>query len=114
MPVTAEELAKLRELTARIGGEVNRMAWELRPTALDDLGLEKAIAQYLEEWGERSQLQFDLQVSLGDRRLPQTVETTVYRALQETVTNVVRHASAGRVAVILEVDRAALATDRGG
>ncbi len=102
-PVTAEELAKLRELTARIGGEVNRMAWELRPTALDDLGLEKAIAQYLEEWGERSQLQFDLQVSLGDRRLPQTVETTVYRALQETVTNIVRHASAGRVAVILEV-----------
>lgn len=96
------ELAKLRDLTSEIGGEVNRMAWELRPTALDDLGLETAIAQYLEEWGERSRLHFDLQVSLGDRRLPQTVETTVYRALQEAVTNVVRHADAERVAVILE------------
>ncbi|HTW71213.1 MAG TPA: ATP-binding protein, partial [Acetobacteraceae bacterium] len=82
---------------------VNRIAWELRPTALDDLGLETAIAQYLEEWGERSQLQFDLQVNLAHRRLPQTVETTVYRALQEAITNVVRHAEADRVAVILEM-----------
>ena len=97
-----EELAKLRALTSEIGCEVNRMAWELRPTALDDLGLETAITQYLEEWGERSRLHFDVQVSLGDQRLPQTVETTVYRALQEAVTNVVRHADAERVAVILE------------
>jgi signal transduction histidine kinase len=96
------ELAKLRDLTADIGGEVNRMAWELRPTALDDLGLETAITQYLEEWAERSSLRFDLQVNLGDRRLSQTVETTVYRALQEAVTNVVRHANAAQVAVILE------------
>ena len=87
-------MAQLRDLTSEIGHEVNRMAWELRPTALDDLGLETAITQYIEEWGERSRLHFDLQLSLGDRRLPQTVETTVYRALQEAVTNVVRHAGA--------------------
>jgi len=97
------ELGKLRDLTSRIGCESNRLAWELRPTALDDLGLETAIAQYLEEWGERSRLKFDFQVNLGDRRLPQTVETTVYRALQEAVTNVVRHAQARQVAVILEL-----------
>jgi signal transduction histidine kinase len=96
------QLAKLRDLTGEVGHEVNRMAWELRPTALDDLGLETAVTQYLEEWSERSRLQFDLQVSLGDRRLPQTVETTVYRAMQEAITNVVRHADAERVAVILE------------
>lgn len=95
------EVAQLRDLTAEIGHEVNRMAWELRPTALDDLGLETAITQYIEEWGERSRLHFDLQLNLGDRRLPQTVETTVYRALQEAVTNVVRHAGAANVAVIL-------------
>jgi signal transduction histidine kinase len=99
---TIRELVKLRDLTSEVGHEVNRMAWELRPTALDDLGLETAITQYLEEWSERSQLRFDLQVNLGDRRLPQTIETTVYRALQEAVTNVVRHANARRVGVILE------------
>jgi signal transduction histidine kinase len=99
----AAELSRLRQLTGQIGAEVNRMAWELRPTALDDLGLETAIAQYLEEWAERTDLHFDLQVDLGGRRLPQMVETTVYRALQEAVTNVVRHAEAEHVAVILEV-----------
>ncbi len=97
------DVGKLRDLTSEIGGEVNRMAWELRPTALDDLGLKTAITQYVEEWSERSRLNFDLQINLGDRRLPPTVETTVYRALQEAVTNVVRHADAQRVAVILEV-----------
>ena len=102
-PAVGDELARLRDLTSEIGHEVNRIAWELRPTALDDLGLETAIAQYLEEWCERSQLQFDLQVNLGHRRLPQTIETTVYRALQEAVTNVVRHAEAQHVAVILEM-----------
>lgn len=97
-----DQMRKLRDLTAEIGREVNRIAWELRPTALDDLGLEKAIGQYLEEWAERSRLQFDVQVNLGGRRLPQTVETVLYRALQEAVTNVVRHAQAHRVGVILE------------
>jgi signal transduction histidine kinase len=102
------ELTRLRDLTSEVGREVNRMAWELRPTALDDLGLETAITQYLEEWSERSRLQFDLQVSLGDRRLPQTVETTVYRAMQEAITNVVRHADAEHVAVILEATESQL------
>jgi two-component system, chemotaxis family, sensor kinase Cph1 len=101
-PAATEALARLHALTAEIGGEVNRVAWELRPTALDDLGLRTAISQYLEEWAERSRLRFDLQVNLGDHRLPQPVETTLYRALQEAVTNVVRHADAEHCAVILD------------
>lgn len=98
-----DELTRLRALTSRVGGEINRMAWELRPTALDDLGLEVATTQYLEEWTERTGLRFDLQFNLGDRRLPQVIETTVYRALQEAVTNVVRHARARNVAIILQI-----------
>lgn len=100
---TEQRVSKLRDLTKEVGCEVNRMAWELRPTALDDLGLEKAVTQYLEEWAERSRLQFDLQVHIGDQRLPQTVETTVYRAFQEAVTNIVRHAEAEHIGVILDV-----------
>lgn len=96
-----DELIGLRGLTSRIGREINRIAWELRPTALDDLGLETAITQYLEEWSERTGLQFELHFNLGDRRLPQVIETTVYRALQEAVTNVVRHAEAQSIAIIL-------------
>jgi signal transduction histidine kinase len=95
-------LARLHGLMAEIGREVNRIAWELRPTTLDDLGLERAVTQYLEEWQERSRLRFDVRVCLPASRLPEAVEITLYRALQETVTNVIRHADAERVSVILE------------
>ncbi len=95
-------LAKLKTLTAELGRELNRMAWELRPMALDHLGLQRAVTQYLEEWAERSGLDIDLEVTLGDRRLPQAVETALFRVLQEAVANVMKHSGATQVGVILE------------
>lgn len=96
------KLAELKCLTTDVSKELSRISRELRPTVLDDLGLQSAIAQCVEEWEARSELQFDLQINLDDRRLPQAVETTLYRVLQEAITNVVRHADADRVGVILE------------
>jgi light-regulated signal transduction histidine kinase (bacteriophytochrome) len=93
---------KLKSLTTDVGQEVNQMAWEIRPTALDDLGLQKAFQQFLEEWAERSPLQFDVHLALNDRRLPPAIETALYRVLQEAIRNVVKHAQASRVGVILE------------
>ena len=98
----AAALAELKDLTADLGGELNRMAWELRPMALDDLGLRTAITQYLEEWGERAGLRIDLEIALDERRLPQAVETALFRVLQEAITNVVKHSGADQVGVILE------------
>jgi chemotaxis family two-component system sensor kinase Cph1 len=97
-----QRLAELKDLTADLGGELNRMAWELRPMALDDLGLRTAITQYLEEWGERAGLRIDLEIALDERRLPQAVETALFRVLQEAITNVVKHSGADQVGVILE------------
>ncbi len=95
-------VAKLKALTADVGQEVNRLAWEIRPTALDDLGLQTAVQQFLEEWSESSKLKFDLHLTLSDRRLPPAIETALYRILQEAVTNVVKHADATKVGIILE------------
>jgi two-component system, chemotaxis family, sensor kinase Cph1 len=78
------------------------MARELRPTVLDDLGLQSAITQYLEEWRERSEIKFDLQVHLNGQRLPQPAETTLYRVTQEAIVNVVKHAGASHAGLILE------------
>jgi chemotaxis family two-component system sensor kinase Cph1 len=97
-----QRLAELKDLTAQLGRDFSRMAWDLRPMALDDLGLRNAITQYLEEWAERSGLQIDLEITLGDRRLPPSVETGLFRVLQEAITNVVKHSGADRVGVILE------------
>jgi PAS domain S-box-containing protein len=95
-------LVELKSLTAKIGDEVRRLAWELRPTALDDIGLESAIQHFVAEWAQRSGLRFDLHLTMKDRRLPSNVETTLYRVLQEGMTNIVKHAGARKVGVILQ------------
>ncbi|RBP03111.1 signal transduction histidine kinase [Roseiarcus fermentans] len=94
-------LSDLKDLTGAVGSEVGRIAWELRPVALDDIGLESAVRHFIEEWVQRSGLRFDLHLALKGRRLPPEVETTLYRVLQESVTNVVKHAAASAVGVTL-------------
>ena len=95
-------VSRLKELASSVGHEINRLAWEIRPTSLDDLGLQTAVQQFLEEWSERSGLKFDLHRMLNNRRLSPEVETTLNRVLQEAITNVVKHAEASRVGIILE------------
>jgi signal transduction histidine kinase len=95
-------ISELKDLTVELGRDFSRMAWELRPMALDDLGLRNAIIQYLEEWAERSGLHIDVEITLGDRRLPAAVETGLFRVLQEAITNVVKHSGADQVGVVLE------------
>ena len=97
-----ERLAALKGLAKGVGSEVNRLAWEIRPTALDDLGLETAIRHLIETWSERLNLRFDLRLTLDDRRLNSNIETTLYRVLQEAITNIARHADATRIAVLLQ------------
>jgi light-regulated signal transduction histidine kinase (bacteriophytochrome) len=95
-------VAGMKTLAANVGREVNRLAWEIRPTALDDLGIENAIQNLLDSWSEGTKLRCDLHLAL-DARLPPNVETTLYRVLQEALTNVVRHADATEVSVILRL-----------
>lgn len=98
-----EILNELRSMIGELGRSVNRMAWELRPVALDELGLHSAVDHYLEEWAEMAQLQAEVQIDLGGKSLPPAVEATLFRVLQEATTNVLRHADATRVGVILKV-----------
>jgi signal transduction histidine kinase len=98
------QIAALKGLASGVGSEVNRLAWEIRPTALDDLGLETAIRHLTEIWAERSDLPIGLHLRVNDRRLDPAVETTLYRVLQEALTNIVRHAGATRVGVLLEAN----------
>src|SRR5215212_738544 len=82
-PVRAD-LLKLEELTGILVDEVHHLAWELRPAALDDLGLQTVLQNYTEKWSERSGVAVDFHSGgLKRRRLPPEVETTVYRIVQE-------------------------------
>lgn len=98
-----DTLRQLEGITDELSREVHTLAWGLRPPALDDLGLEAALCNYVEEWAERARVPVDFHSSgFGDGRLPLTHETAVYRIAQEALTNVARHAGADRVSFILE------------
>jgi PAS domain S-box-containing protein len=83
--------------------DVDHLVWELRPTALDDLGLRAALSNYVRTWAERVGISAQLHTTgLQDDRLPSEAETTLYRIAQEALTNVAKHSRAGNVEVILE------------
>jgi signal transduction histidine kinase len=95
----------LESLTAQIASNVHRTAWELRPTSLDDVGLVRALETYLADWSERFGIAVDFHSRCGDdTRFPPEVETTAYRVLQEALTNVLKHAAASTVSLVLERD----------
>jgi signal transduction histidine kinase len=100
-PVLSDRLQTLMSLTAQAEHDVSGMAWQMRPVSLEGLDLKSACGQLAEAWSDRAALAFDLHLSLGPRKLPPLVETTLYRVLQEAITNVVKHANATRIGIIL-------------
>jgi signal transduction histidine kinase len=97
----AESTSRLRELVVTTLQDVRRLAVELRPTALDDFGLVPALERLVDTFREQTGIEVDLEPRLGDERLPPDVETTLYRITQEALTNVVKHAHANRVSIVL-------------
>jgi signal transduction histidine kinase len=94
-------VAELRELVVETLQDVRRLAVELRPKALDDFGLVPALERLAETFAEQTGIRVHLEAALGDARLSAEVETAVYRIVQEALTNVIKHAQAGTVSVVL-------------
>src|SRR5204862_1003582 len=82
----------LRNLVVSTLQDVRRLAVELRPTALDDFGLVAALDRLAASFAEQTGISVDFQTALADERLPGEVETALYRIVQESLTNVVKHA----------------------
>ncbi len=95
----AAALSSVRELVVSTLHEVRRLAVELRPAALDDFGLAPAIERLVDSHRQDTSVDVDLEIQLGDGRLPADVETTMYRIVQEALTNVTKHAAATRISV---------------
>jgi signal transduction histidine kinase len=97
-----EALTSVRELVISTLQDVRRLAVELRPSALDDFGLVPAVERLTDTFREQSGLQVDLESQLGEERLATEAETTLYRVIQEALTNVIKHAEAERVSILLQ------------
>ena len=93
--------AALRELVVETLQDVRRLAVELRPSALDDFGLVAALERLTTSFSEQTGIAIDFEASIAEERLPEEVEIALYRIVQESLTNVVKHARARHVSILL-------------
>jgi PAS domain S-box-containing protein len=100
---TRTELDRVLDLARRSVTEIRRVIAGLRPTALDDFGLATALQMHVAAL-QADGWQINYYDSLGARRLPPTIETVLYRVVQEALTNVRKHAQTTRVTVLLACD----------
>jgi signal transduction histidine kinase len=103
-----DALSSLRELVVSTLRDVRQLAVELRPSALDDFGLESALERLVSTFEEQSGISVDLHSDLGDERLAGEVEVTAYRIVQEALANAGRHADASRMSVVVSRKAGAL------
>lgn len=99
----AVRIAELVQRTDAVIEGLHRLAADLRPASLDFVGLEAALRQYSQSAGAKFGLDVRFKArGLGVVRLSKKVETALYRVVQEALTNIVRHAHATRVDILLE------------
>jgi PAS domain S-box-containing protein len=103
-PVISHQVANLKSLADEILENLHRLAMNLRPASLDHLGMVEALTSLVQSTGERSGIAARFK-SLGEdqrNRLTEEIESSAYRIVQESLTNIVRHAQATCADVILE------------
>ncbi|MBI2759137.1 MAG: HAMP domain-containing protein [Chloroflexi bacterium] len=91
----------LRLVASKTLDEVHDLSMRLRPRVLDDLGLAAALERLAHEWQVRYKIPADVVIQLSER-LPGDVETAIYRIVQETLTNIARHAQAKSASILVE------------
>ena len=98
-----DRIEALQRIARQLDEDVDHMVWEMRPTALDDLGLEAALSSYVENWSKHFGVPVQLHASgMDENRLTPEIETALYRIAQEALNNVAKHAHADHVAIVLE------------
>ena len=92
----------LQELATETAHDLHRVALELRPPALDQLGLVKAIRNLTETWSTQCRIDVDFEARKYESTdISSEIETTLYRVIQEGLNNIAKHSGAKRVGVVL-------------
>ena len=98
---SSQHIGQAKEIATRLLAETRRLILGLRPAALDDLGLVPALRWHCETQLAERGVATTIDDELGAARLPSHVEVSLFRILQEAVSNVARHADASRVTITL-------------
>jgi two-component system sensor histidine kinase DegS len=99
-----EELANLREAVTATFQKVRSFMFDLRPMMLDDLGLIPTLRKYIEGFQEKSGIPTNLTITGKERRIEPHNEVTIFRVIQELVTNARNHAHCTSIEVSLDMD----------
>jgi PAS domain S-box-containing protein len=102
-PAAADLLREAILLSQKASDETRTLSYLLYPPTLDYAGLRSALEWYIEGFTQRSKVKVDLRVSLGPNRLPEIVERTLFRIVQESLTNIFRHSGSDTAHVQIEV-----------
>ena len=101
-PSAAELLREAILLSQKASDETRTLSYLLYPPTLDYAGLRSALEWYIEGFTQRSKVKVDLNVSLGADRLPEIVERTLFRIVQESLTNIFRHSGSDTASVQID------------
>jgi PAS domain S-box-containing protein len=100
-----EEVARALVLTQQIGRDLDFLAWELRPAALDELGLAAALPRFVTEWSAHVGIPAEFRFGgFENGQIPRDAEVAFYRVAQEALNNISKHAHASRADVVLAVN----------
>lgn len=99
-----DRVAETRKLAHQTLRAIRNLSIDLRPSALDDLGLLPAIRWYIKEYQQKCGIEVDFSASGFKDRLPSEMETAIYRIVQEALTNTARHSLAHTVRVVMKED----------
>jgi PAS domain S-box-containing protein len=98
-----EKLEQTKTIAEQLDADVDFLAWELRPAALDDIGLAEAMGTFVSQWSNHSGVEAQFHTSgLDKERLSPETETNLYRIMQEALNNTMKYAHAKHVDVLLE------------
>lgn len=103
-PALHDKIEDMKHFLAGTVDSLRRVTAQLRPPMLDDLGLDAAARWQLDDFAGRTGINLQVRIDLGDRQLDDRIATNVFRILQESLTNVARHAEASDVDVVLVID----------
>ena len=101
-PVLQSEMASIRQGIRNVVAELRQICGDLRPPTIDHHGLSAAIDSLAHEWAVRNEIQLQLEIDPELGRLPETIELSVFRIVQEGLNNIRKHAAAQNVRLSLQ------------
>jgi len=102
LPVVRDRLGEAKSLSDQTLTAMRQLSMDLRPTMLDDIGLIPTLRWYIQNFSNRLNICSNFHAVGVEKKLPQQIETALYRIIQEALNNIAKHSGANRVEIHLE------------